>query len=230
MMPVSVLIPVKNGAAYLPEALESVLAQGSMVNEIVVVDDGSSDDSGAIARRFAKVRCLRLDHSSGISAARNLALAQAEGPLVAFLDADDRWISGWLRAAMRALEEHVGSELFFGQMRQFISPDAPIELCQRLRVPPGWETGYVPSALLTRLSTFARVGGFDSRWRRGEFIDWLLRAREMGCQEVMVGVHAVERRLHLHNHGRTQQEAAVDYARIVLAQRRRQQQSGGGSP
>ena len=73
---VSALIPVWNGAAFLAEALESILAQEPAVDEVVVIDDGSTDGSGAIARGFGpRVRCVRQENG-GLAAARNAAVAR----------------------------------------------------------------------------------------------------------------------------------------------------------
>ena len=86
---VSVVIPCWNQAHYLDEAIESVLAQSHPRLELVVVDDGSDDNSLEVAARYPGVRALR-QSNSGVAAARNLGLAESRGDYVAFLDADDR--------------------------------------------------------------------------------------------------------------------------------------------
>ncbi len=91
---VSVVIPVYNRAATLAAAIDSVLAQTKPVDEIWIVDDGSRDESPAIARRYAmrheSVRFM-LQSNAGAAAARNLGMSQAGSTWVAFLDSDDRW-------------------------------------------------------------------------------------------------------------------------------------------
>lgn len=89
----SVIIPVHNAAPYLAEAIASVQRQTFEDLEIIVVDDGSTDGSGAVARRHtddARVRCVRQERR-GVSGARNTGLTLARGEFVGFLDADDRW-------------------------------------------------------------------------------------------------------------------------------------------
>src|SRR3954453_22774254 len=88
---VSVIVPVYNGAAYLPEAIGSALAQTVRPLEIVVVDDGSTDDSGRIAQQYELVRYV-WQANAGISAARNRGIEAAQGDVLALLDADDVWL------------------------------------------------------------------------------------------------------------------------------------------
>src|SRR5437867_4956354 len=89
---VSVIVPCRNGARFLAEALDSALAQTHPATEVIVVDDGSVDDTPAVLARYAgRVRVLR-QPNRGPSAARNAALGVARGEYVAFLDADDRFL------------------------------------------------------------------------------------------------------------------------------------------
>jgi glycosyltransferase involved in cell wall biosynthesis len=85
---VSTIVPVHNGAATLARALESVLAQGDAPVELLVVDDGSTDASAAVAQRFPEVRLLG-QPQKGPAAARNAGIRAAAGELLAFNDADD---------------------------------------------------------------------------------------------------------------------------------------------
>jgi glycosyltransferase involved in cell wall biosynthesis len=95
---VSVVIPCYNGAAFLREALESVLVQTQVVLEAIVVDDGSTDDSAAIAASFGPpVRVLR-QPNRGESAARNRGVRESRGEWIAFLDADDVWLPNRIEA------------------------------------------------------------------------------------------------------------------------------------
>ena len=88
---VSVVIPCFNAERYIGEAIESVLSQTVPGDEILIVDDGSSDDSAKVIAQVAShVRYFRQDNQ-GISAARNNGLARATGACIAFLDADDLW-------------------------------------------------------------------------------------------------------------------------------------------
>src|SRR5512138_468588 len=93
---VSVIVPAYNAAASLPGALESVLGQSLRSIEVIVADDGSTDDTAAVAAAAAdadpRVRLLRADRNRGAAAARNRAMAAARGEWLALLDADDRFL------------------------------------------------------------------------------------------------------------------------------------------
>ena len=104
-MRVSTIIPAFNCARYLPHAIQSVLAQSSPVHELIVVDDGSTDDTAAVVRGFPSVVYVRTPNQ-GAAAARNTGLARATGDAFAFLDADDAWYPGKLELQMRVLEAH----------------------------------------------------------------------------------------------------------------------------
>ena len=103
---VSAIIPVYNGATYLAEAIESVLAQTYPPLEVIVADDGSTDDSAAVAARFAPAVQVFSQPNTGCGAARNLGVRHARGTHFAFLDADDDWMPGFLEKCVTFLEAH----------------------------------------------------------------------------------------------------------------------------
>lgn len=105
---VSVIIPTYNRADLLPRALNSVLPQCEPGDEVIVVDDGSTDGTDRVVERFgAQVRYLKLEHR-GVHHTRNAGIRAATGDLVAFLDDDDEWMTGklsWQRTIMRQFPE-----------------------------------------------------------------------------------------------------------------------------
>src|SRR5205814_441931 len=103
---VSVVIPAYNYARFLPKAIESALAQSHPSLEIIVVDDGSTDDTQAVVAQYTgpRVRCVR-QQNAGLSAARNTGIREARFPYVAFLDADDEWHPNFLAACMEAFSK-----------------------------------------------------------------------------------------------------------------------------
>jgi glycosyltransferase involved in cell wall biosynthesis len=104
---VTVVIPTHDRAARLPRAVDSALAQTGADFEILIADDGSTDDTPSALARYAsdpRVRVLRLEHG-GVCRARNAAVAQSRAPLIAFLDSDDEWLPGKLAAQLKLLRE-----------------------------------------------------------------------------------------------------------------------------
>jgi Glycosyl transferase family 2 len=105
-MHVSVIIPVFNKAAYITRALDSIANQTFEDFEVIVVDDGSTDDSRARARAHADSRIRVVGQANaGPGAARNRGIAEARGELLAFLDADDEWFPEYLAAGIRTFDD-----------------------------------------------------------------------------------------------------------------------------
>jgi glycosyltransferase involved in cell wall biosynthesis len=115
----SVVIPTWNRAHLLGEAVESALGQEGGDLEVIVVDDGSTDGTAeAIERRFGNsVKLLRMATRSGVGAARNEGVRQATGDLVAFLDSDDLWLPGKLKAELDVLERFPDAEAIISDSR-----------------------------------------------------------------------------------------------------------------
>src|SRR5919199_424046 len=126
---VSVVIPCYNQAHFLGEAIESVLAQSHPHFEIVVVNDGSTDNTSEVATRYPGVRCIRQDNQ-GLSAARNSGLARSGGKYVVFLDADDRLLPEALEAGLECLKAHPECAFASGRYR-IIAGDGSILRQQR---------------------------------------------------------------------------------------------------
>src|SRR5581483_6264857 len=121
---VSVILPVYNGEKYLAAALDSVRAQTHRSFEIIVVDDGSTDGSAAVAARYPEVK-YAYQSNGGISAARNCGIRLAVGDVFALLDADDLWLPDKLERQLAALYGAAAPDLVFGHVREFISPELP---------------------------------------------------------------------------------------------------------
>jgi glycosyltransferase involved in cell wall biosynthesis len=106
VLQISVIIPTYNRAKYVIKAVNSVLSQTCRNPEIIVVDDGSSDETRkALAPYSDKIRYIYQDNS-GVSSARNRGILEAQGDWIAFLDSDDEWLSGYLYAQMRSIRRY----------------------------------------------------------------------------------------------------------------------------
>lgn len=118
-MKVSVIIPAYNSARYLPETLQSVLAQTYRHYEVIVVDDGSTDDTRAVVKAAdGPVRYLP-QPNGGPSAARNAGIAAANGECICFLDADDLWTPDKLGVQVEFMEQHPHVGLVFADGEEF---------------------------------------------------------------------------------------------------------------
>ena len=119
---VSAIIIVRDGEAFIAEAIESVIAQDGVSWELIVVDDGSSDGTEAIVQSFAarlgeRLRLLHhIEHANlGMSASRNLGITEARGAYVAFLDADDLWLPGKLAGQVAILDAEPETAMVYGR-------------------------------------------------------------------------------------------------------------------
>ena len=115
----AVVIPARNAGAFLEEALDSVFAQDLPPGEVVVVDDGSTDDTRAKARGYGRgVLCVEAG-GRGSARARNLGIAATRSPLIAFLDADDLWAPDKNSRQIALLRAHPDLAMVFSDMRSF---------------------------------------------------------------------------------------------------------------
>jgi hypothetical protein len=176
------IIPVYNGAGFLAHAVSSVLAQGYPAIEIIVVDDGSTDDLGAAVRSLpVDVRCFRQENA-GAAAARNRGIRDASGELLAFLDVDDLWPEGALDSLVGVLLEHPDVDVVHGraQVTRLTTYDAPGEYLGS----PSESFPYYLGAGVYRRRAFERVGVFDADLRFSEDSDWFTRAASRGLNIV----------------------------------------------
>ena len=229
MTRVDVVIPAYDAQAYLGEALDSVLAQGSLVGKVVVVDDGSSDGTAALAiARGAPVELVRLPRNHGAATARNAGLARCNAEYVAFLDADDRWLPGKLDAQVAALARAPDVAFAICRVRPFADTDLPAaERAALLAQQPAEMEGWMASSLVARRSLFAQAGRFAEDLRVGEAIDWFCRVRAYG--HVALPVVLVERRMHRSNTTRLAGEQRRDYLLAAHRHLTRQRTAGGGA-
>lgn len=208
---VSVLIPVWDGERFLAEAIESVLAQEYRPLDLIVVDDGSRDASATVAARYPELRLLRKPHT-GLADSLNAGLAAARGALVAFLDADDRWVPGKLARQSAFLAGHPEVDVVFGHERRFYENAERRGPTESPQVLPG----YSKSSLLIWRSALDRVGPFDARLPSVDFVEWYGRAQDAGLVSQLLPEVSYERRIHARNHGVVDRELQhATYLRVL---------------
>ena len=185
---VTVIVPTFNRAHYLPEALHSIFTQTFTDYELVVVDDGSTDDTAAVLRRFADARLhvLRQKHK-GISAAMNAGLRAARGNYIARLDSDDLWLPDLLATETAVLEAHPEVGVVYGKAQAMAADGSTREhyLGLPLRYPHdallslAWTDSTCNVALLARHVCFTTAGLYDEGLETHEDWDmWLRVARD----------------------------------------------------
>jgi glycosyltransferase involved in cell wall biosynthesis len=177
---VSVVIPCYNSARYLRESIESALAQSYPRIEIIVVDDGSTDETTRIARSYG-VRYI-YQANRGISAARNTGILHSRGEYVLFLDHDDRLLPRAVETGVRLLEEHRECALAVGEHR-YIGADGKAIGYSNKHAAGGdhylmlLEHNFIetPCSALHRRSDLALTGGFDETLHGAEDHEFYLR-------------------------------------------------------
>lgn len=223
---VSVVVPCFNAARYVGEALESVLAQTRPCDEIIVVDDGSTDDSAAVIAQFGgRVRYLHQENQ-GISAARNRGIAQCSGSCVGFIDADDLWPSHSLETRLRSLSEDAEIDCAYGSVEPFISPDIDSDMRSAFTLPET-QPGRVAGSMLVRRAVIDRVGVFDGAFRIGETLDWIARIDAAGFRSRDVGEIVLRRRVHGANTVIKERKMQGDYLRVLRAAIARRREATG---
>ena len=190
------MIPCYNQAHFLPEAIQSVLTQSYTDFELIVVDDGSQDDTAEVTSRYAeedsRVRLIE-QQNRGLAGARNRGLAQSVGEYVVFLDSDDRLLDEALEVGVRELHAHPECAFVSGQFEAIAADGSPF---WRPYEPPVERDGYVmllqycfgmPAVVMYRRWVFGEVGGFDGSVDAAA--DWDLYLR-------------IARRFPIYHHGR----------------------------
>ncbi len=182
---VSVVIPCYKQAHFLPQALESVLAQTYLRVELIVVDDGSPDNTSEVACRHRDVRCIR-QQNQGLSGARNTGLRESRGSFVMFLDADDRLLPNAVEDHLRCFAEHPEAGFVVGDIDQIDgsgaykdSPRWPLLTSdfyeELLRVNHVANT----IAVMFRREVFEKTGDFDTARSAAEDYELLLRTARL---------------------------------------------------
>lgn len=228
---VSTIIPCYNHAEFLPDAVASIRRQNYPAVEIIVIDDGSTDGSAAVAAHLDGPD-LHYFHQAnqGLPGARNAGLEQACGEIISFLDADDLWHDVNLELQVSLLDGHPETDIVVGYS-------------QKMRV-TGYENGrpvFQPlsdpapalsmNCAVIRRGVFDKVGVFDQKQRYCDDWDWYMRARELG-----VGIKIHEEVVHYYRRHENNMTNNVDignqYTLMMLKKsldRRRRQQDGQAS-
>lgn len=204
-MKISVVIPLFNKRRYIQRAIRSVLAQTHQHFELIVVDDGSTDGGGEVVRGLSDPRIrLIVQGNAGVSAARNRGVASSVSEWVAFLDADDEWLPGFLEGAARFVALDAALVVVFTNIMSF-ADSRPWFVCP-FAAPrvledyfafavQGGGRGITSSSVMVRKSGLEAVGGFPLGIQRSEDTDTWLRlalSGRAGCIPEVLAVYRNE--------------------------------------
>ena len=179
-MKISVIIPAYNAAHFLPRCLNSVFAQTLQPAEVIVVDDGSKDDTAEVARKLGARVVSR--PNGGLSAARNTGVQSSSSEWVALLDADDMWAPEKLRAQADRVQDdtvlvYTGIRIFGDDgVRSTSLAVEPAEARRMLR----YRNPITPSSVMARREALARNGGFREDIRACEDWEMWMRLQRLG--------------------------------------------------
>jgi len=176
-------MPVKNGERHIVEALESVRRNCSIDDELIVIDDGSDDQTQAIVSGFEAHFDIHIlsSHASGPANARNQGLLKAKGQYITFLDHDDRWPDGRVEAHLALLDTNQAAYVAMGKTQYFADPFAGSDQVDSALVHFVKALYHVHLGASTfRSAVFEKVGLFDEHLRFSEDHDLFLRIREAG--------------------------------------------------
>ncbi len=215
MPSLSVIIPCYNQGQYLVEAIESIFKQNVKDLQIIIVDDGSIDETNSILNMLENklyIECYQ-QQNQGAAAARNFGIQKANMEYIAFLDADDLWQPQKIQTQFDALE--TGEEIIFTGISQFISPELMSKKLKDIQIKNKILPGICPSTYLSRAETFARVGSFNEKLKLGEFIAWYLKAKSLNIRSIVLDAVLAQRRIHKNNTSHLNKEHRGDYLKII---------------
>lgn len=213
---ISVIMCVRDGAAFLREALDSIADQVRDDLQVIVVNDGSKDESAQIAANHGVAPQVISQAPLGIGSALNHGIAFARAPFLAFLDADDVWTHGRLDAMLARFGETPDTDLVVGEV---VNTDRHLNAI----APP--IAGRLLGAMLIRRASALRVGAFRIDLVHGTAMDWNGRAADLGLKYRTIDRIVLQRRIHDRNMGLLDRPTArADLLRAVRDHLRRRQQ------
>lgn len=215
---ISVIIPVKNGANYIKDAIEGILSQ-KMNTEIIVVDDCSGDNTKEIAQNSG---CKVISHetSKGPVIGKNTGLKVAKGEYILFHDHDDVMFKGALKRLYDEFEPEIMA--VEAKVQDWYSPELTEEERAKTAIKPEPYYGLFTGAILIRKEAFDKIGLFGETVKAGEIIEWQSKMDSNGLKIKKIDFVSTKRRVHLTNFGKTlRQTEFKDYAALLRAKLKR---------
>jgi glycosyltransferase involved in cell wall biosynthesis len=216
---VSCLVPAYNAAKFIGEALDSIIAQTHPPFEVIVVDDGSDDDTREVIRQYGRgVQLIETAHA-GYPHARDVAIAAARGEFIAFLDADDLWVADKTARQLDVLRAQPTIDLCVGHYLNFWDAEVAAE-AEAYRDHPLSRpvSGYIVPTLLARRDSLERFGPFATGPDPSD-TSWFVRALSSGARLCTLPDVLLRRRLHRGNYSRSA-DPLKEIFKLISARRR----------
>ncbi len=197
---ISVMMPTYNNAKYIKQAIESIYAQNYDNIEIIVVDDGSTDNTKEIVQQYKDIKYFYIEHK-GIPFARNLVLEKSKGEYIAVLDSDDYWLPNKLNTQIQYFKDHPDCEIVFTKYKNIVDNEQikkdRITINEKDRETA--EKKHLPTALIKK-SLFEKYGIFDENFQTGEDTELIYRFEKNGANlNHFIDENLYIRRLHGNN-------------------------------
>lgn len=192
---VSTILPVYNGEEFLSEAIDSVLAQQHSPHQVIIVDDGSTDQTAAIVKSYGNQVEYIYQENQGAPAARNTGVSLARGEFISFQDADDLWTEDKLRLQLQEFVDNPEAEIVTSMFQRLLQKTGDFE-------PPeyvfydGPHLGMNFKCAVIRRSVFDRVGIINQDHLYCDDWDWFMRAREEGVNIQVLSKVTISYRRH----------------------------------
>jgi glycosyltransferase involved in cell wall biosynthesis len=211
---VSVILPIYNGEKHLHDCIKSIFSQSVVPQEILVIDDGSTDNGAAIALQYPQIRYHKISNN-GVANARNKGLEMASFELIAFIDQDDLWTSDSLKIRLNAMENSTNAKIVIGKQKWFLDG---------LKTRPFWVKeeqmqdsldGYLLGCSLIHMELFDKYGTFNNSFRFGSDFDWFCRLKDASENFFQVDEVVLEKRIHEMNESRHAQASLNELTRAI---------------
>ncbi len=223
---ISVIIPSRDYGLFLPESIESVLNQTIIPEEIIVIDDGSVDDTEKIVKKYSPAVKYFFLKKRGVGAARNYGISLSSGKFISHLDADDVWVPEKLEIQLEEFGREPGLEIIGGMMQPFFDSRMSPERRKQIYCSDKPLPGFSASVILIKRESFQKVGSYRENVTIGQDLEWFIRAREIPLKEKMIKKTLALRRLHNSNSSMTNHDDRVNRLEMLKESLDRRRKKG----
>ena len=194
----SVVMPVYNGEKFIEEAIKSVYEDKYDSFELLVIDDGSVDNTAKIVKSFSGIGYY-YQENTGVASARNKGIDMATGDIISFLDSDDIWEKGRFEKTADFFKKHPETDYLLGEACHFLESGCEKPASMQAKWFAGAQLTYGTCVLSVRKKAFHVAGLFNENYITGEDLEWFLRAKKAGLHEGRLEYPVIKRRIHGQN-------------------------------